>query len=138
MATKKRKLSPRQVARKFPDDEAAEQWFISQRWANGVYCPYCGRSEVSEGKNSRGKRRFRCRPCRRDFSTKTGSLMESSNLGYREWAIAIHQITMSLEGIDSTKLADDLDVTRKTARSLAMRIRRAYHNENQEAPERAA
>lgn len=134
MATKKRKLSLIQILRKFPDDEAAEQWFIDQRWKNGVYCPHCGCFDVNEGRNARNKRRFRCRPCRKDFSTKTGSLMESSNLGFQAWAIAIYQLTTNIKGIAPTKLASDLDVTQKTAWMLAMKIHRVYFENDKYDP----
>ena len=31
-----------EIMRMFPDDDAAEQWYIEGRWPNGPYCPYCG------------------------------------------------------------------------------------------------
>ena len=30
-----------QLLQAFPDDEAAEQLFVSRRWPDGVACPYC-------------------------------------------------------------------------------------------------
>ena len=34
-------LSLIEVMRMFPDDATAEQWFIEQRWPDGVHCPHC-------------------------------------------------------------------------------------------------
>ena len=34
--------------------------------------------------------RFRCRPCRRFFSVKTGTVMEHSNLSYSQWLDALY------------------------------------------------
>ena len=42
-------LSLPQVFKLFPDDETAEKWYVSQRWPNGVRCPYCGSENVQTG-----------------------------------------------------------------------------------------
>ena len=127
MYTKKRKMSPSQIFRQFPDNKSAEEWFISQRWQGSVYCPRCGGFEVSESRNARNKQKFRCRPCGKGFSTKIGSLMESSKFGFKEWAIAIYRLTTSVKEITDTKLADDLGVRQEAAWHLAMKIHTAYN-----------
>ena len=60
---------------------------------------------------------FRCREkdCAKRFSTKTGTVMECSNLGFRLWAIDIFLIATNLKGISSMKLHRDLGVTQQTA-----------------------
>lgn len=110
----------------FPDNETAEKWFIDNRWADGVTCPCCGSCSVSERKTV--KLSWRCKDCRKDFSTKTGTLMQGSNLGFRVWAIAIYLLTTSLKGVASTKLAGDLNITQKSSWHLAMRIRETYND----------
>ena len=120
----RKKLSIFQVAGMFPDDDIAEQWFIETRWPNGVECPVCGSEKVSE--RTTKKKSWRCKSCHKDFSTKTATLMQGSNLGFRKWALAIYLLTTSLKGIASTKLASDLDITQKSAWHLAMRIRETY------------
>ena len=127
MTTKKTKLSLVQITGKFPDEASAEQWFIDQRWGDGVYCPKCGSVRISDTINARKKRAFRCKDCRKTFSTKTASVMEGSNLGYRDWAIAVYLMTTCIKGIASTKLASDLGITQKSAWYMAMRIREAYN-----------
>ena len=37
-----------QLFRMFPDDEAAEKWFIHTRWPDGMACPHCGSTNVNE------------------------------------------------------------------------------------------
>lgn len=110
----------------FPDNETAEKWFIQNRWSDGVACPVCGSSKVSE-RITKAKS-WRCKDCRKDFSTKTGTLMQGSNLGFRVWAIAICLLTTSLKGVASTKLASDLNITQKSAWHLAMSIRETYNS----------
>ena len=119
-------LSLKKFLRKFPTDDVAEQWFIKQRWPQGICCPDCGSLNVQTG----GKHKtmpFRCREkfCGKKFSTKTGSVMEGSKLGYQNWITAMFLVSTSLKGVASMKLHRDLDVTQKTAWFLSMRIRTA-------------
>ena len=43
---------------------------------------------------------FRCREklCAKRFSVRTGTVMQSSKLGYQTWAIAIYLMTTNLKG----------------------------------------
>lgn len=127
MAKKKQKLDVARIIHMFPDDDTAEQWFVQQRWPDGVRCPHCGGSKISSKTIARGKNGFRCRPCRKVFTTKTNSPMASSNVGYRKWAIAIFLITNNIKGITTPKLACSLGITQKSAWQLAMRVCESYH-----------
>ena len=68
---------------------------------------------------------FRCRGkgCRKRFSVRTGTVMQSSRLGYQIWVIAMYLVATNLKGVSSMKLHRDLGVTQKTAWYLAHRIR---------------
>ena len=127
MTKKKQKLGIAHITRMFPDDDTAERWFVQQRWPDGVRCPHCGGSEVSNKTTARGKNGFRCRPCRKAFTTKTNSPMASSNVGYRKWAIVLFLITNNIKSVSSNKLVNDIGITQKSASQLAMRIRASYH-----------
>ncbi len=116
---------------KFPDDAAAEAWFIEQRWPDGVRCPHCDCDNVQDGAKHPSQR-FRCRGCRRRFSTRTGTILADSNIGYRDWALAIYLITTNLKGVSSMKLHRDLGVTQKTAWFMLHRIREAWAIEQSE------
>ena len=109
----------------FPDDAAAEQWFVSLRWPDGVYCPHCGDDNVQSGAKH-PTMPYRCRACRRRFSVKTATTMEASNLGYQTWAIAMYLLTTNLKGVSSMKLHRDLGISQKSAWHLAHRIRKGW------------
>lgn len=109
----------------FPDDEIAEQWFIAQRWPDGVRCSDCQSANV-QVRATRKPQPYRCRDCRKDFSVKTGTLMHASKLGCRIWALAIYLMSTNLKGVSSMKLHRDLGVTQKTAWHLAHRIRESW------------
>ena len=69
-----------QLVRMFPDEAAAEQWFVDERWPDGVHCPACGSLNVQE-RRTRKPQPYRCRDCRKDFSVKTGTLMQGLQPG---------------------------------------------------------
>ena len=118
-------LSLVEVMRMFPDDATAEQWFIEQRWPDGAHCPHCDSLSVQSG-TAHKTMSHRCRDCRKWFSVKTGTVMQSSKLGLQVWALATYLLNTGLKGQSSMKLHRDLKVTQKTAWHLAHRIRETW------------
>ena len=118
-----------EVMRIFPDDATAEAWFIKARWPEGIQCPFCGSHRVQEA-TAHKTMPHRCRDCRKRFSVKTGTVMQSSKLGYQIWALAGYIMTTNLKGAASMKLHRDLGITQKTAWHLAHRIRETWAREN--------
>ncbi len=106
----------------FPDDAAAEAWFEQRRWPNRVACPRCGSISVSRVK-SRKPMPWHCKDCRKYFSVKYGTVMQSSRLGLQTWLLAVYLMMTNLKGISSMKLHRDLGVTQKTAWYMAHRLR---------------
>ena len=116
-----------QLIQKFPDDATAEAWFAQARWPDGIVCPHCGSSDVNTHcKHPTMPYRCRNKKCRKHFSTRTGTVMECSRLGFQIWAIAIFLIATNLKGISSMKLHRDLGITQKSAWFLAHRIRESF------------
>ena len=111
----------------FPDDATAEQWFIDNRWPTGITCAKCGSDNVQES-TSHPTMRHRCRSCRKFFSVRHGTAMESSKLGYQVWAIAIYLMATGIKGTSSMKLHRDLNITQKAAWHLAHRIRKSFED----------
>ena len=118
------------VMRKFPDDAAAERWFTKVRWPDGVHCPHCGSTNVQDG-TAHKTMPYRCRDCRKWFSVKTGTVMQSSKLGLQVWTVATYLLTTGLKGQASMKLHRDLGITQKSAWHLAHRIRETWTKKNE-------
>ena len=116
--------------RKFPDDAAAERWFTKVRWPDGVHCPRCGSVNIQDG-TAHKTMPYRCRDCRRWFSVKTGTVMQSSKLGLQVWAVATYLLTTGLKVQSSMKLHRDLGITQKSAWHLAHRIRETWAKKNE-------
>ena len=115
----------------FPDDAAAEAWLIGQRWPDGIHCHYCGSGNVQRG-SAHKTMPYLCRNkgCGKRFSLKTGTVMQSSKLGYRVWVIALYLLLTNLKSVSSMKLHRDLEVTQKSAWHLAHRLRKALTEGN--------
>ncbi len=118
-----------QAAQLFGDVDTVEALFVEARWPSGVACPVCGSMNV-QARVNRKPQPFRCRDCRKDFSVKTGTVMEGSNLSLGKWAWASYLMTTSLKGVSSMKLHRDLGITQKSAWFLEHRIRKAWETGN--------
>ena len=121
-------LSTREFYKAF-DEEKAKQWFIKQRWPNGIACPRCGSLNV----NTEAKHKtmpFRCREkeCKKNFSIKYGTFMQSSPLDHLDWLYVLYLVATNLKSVSSMRLHRDLDITQKSAWHLAHRVRRALGN----------
>ena len=113
----------------FPDDEAAQEWFESIRWPDGRTCAKCGSKRTREVPNAKPMP-YWCSDCRQYFSVKLGTVMESSNLPLRKWAIAFYQILTNLKGVSSMKLHRDLGIAQSSAWHLGHRIREAMSGDD--------
>ena len=111
--------------RMFPTNEAAEQWFIEQRWGDEIACVRCGSCNVNV-KTAHKTMPFRCRDCDKRFSVRLGTAMEASKLSYQVWAMAAYLMMTGIKGVSSMKLHRDLEITQKTAWFLAHRLREAW------------
>ena len=118
-------MSLAELLKRYPDDEAAEEFFLQQRWPDGVACPKCGDCDVQDGANH-PEMRFRCRGCWAYFSVRTGTTMERSKLGCLKWLMAAYLLTANRKGISSIRLGEELGVPQSTAWFLAHRIREGW------------
>lgn len=84
----------------FPTDQAAREWFETIRRPNGVdTCPRCGTiGKVSPVVSGRPMP-YRCGSCRKYFSVRTGTVMESSRLPLRKWVIALYLCSTNLKSV---------------------------------------
>ena len=124
-------ISLAEIFRRFPDDETAEAYFVTQRWPNGIHCPHCGSTNVQTGAKHKSMP-YRCREkeCGKRFSAKTDTVMEGSKLGFQVWMIATYLLTTSLKSVSSMKLHRDMSITQKSAWFLAHRLRMALTNDD--------
>ena len=121
-------ISMLELQRMFPDEETARKWFENAIWTDGErYCPRCGCDDTYEATHKTMP--YRCRPCKRFFSVRTGTVMAASNLPFLTWVYAIYIEMTNLKGVSSMKLHRDLGIAQKNAWHLQHRIRTAFFQE---------
>ena len=115
------------MAAMFATEDAAIGWFEALHWPDGkMTCLRCGSADGAYRVKSGKPQPYRCKACKRYFSLKTGTAMESSPLPLRLWAWAIFLEMTSLKGVSSMKLHRDLGVRQATAWFMLHRIREAF------------
>ena len=118
-------ISLLQLSDLFPDEESAVKWFESVYWPDERCCGHCGSVKTREIKN-RKPMPYWCQDCKRYFSVRTGTALQSSRLPLRKWAFAVYLYVTNLKGVSSMKLHRDLGVTQKTAWYMLHRLRQSW------------
>jgi transposase-like protein len=114
---------------RFTDPVAAAEYLESMRWPDGVVCAKCGESErepyLLKGKSLKGRRVWKCRACRKQFTVQVGTIFESSHVPLNKWLAAFYLLCSSKKGMSAHQLHRSIGVTYKTAWFMFHRIREA-------------
>jgi transposase-like protein len=116
----------------FKSPENCRVYMVPRRWSDGIVkCPRCGTDRV---KFSPKHNRWQCSKhhALRQFTLKTGTIMEDSPIGLDKWLPAIWLVSSNRNGISSWELHRALGVTQKTAWFMLHRIRLAMQTESSE------
>ncbi len=120
----------------FADESAAFAYVEAWLWPNGPVCPHCG--TAGEASRSKGKTTrpglWNCRPCRKPFTVRMGTIFESSHVPMRIWLQAIYLICSSKKGISTRQIQRTLGGSMKTAWFLMHRIRLAMDGSSGTGP----
>jgi transposase-like protein len=116
-----------QAVRYFSDLDVAHEFFAKVRWPDGVCCPHCGSVEV---KYLAKYRRFQCSHNHksRQFTVKTGTVMEDSALGLDKWAVGLWLEVNAKNSVSSYEIHRSLGITQKSAWFMLHRIRLAVQD----------
>jgi len=112
----------------FHNEEAAYAYVEARLWPDGPVCHHCGATEEHVGKLKGKSTRpglYKCYACRKPFTVKMGTVMESSHVPLRIWLQAIYLMNSSKKGISTRQLQRTFKVGMKTAWFLTHRIREA-------------
>ncbi|HUP02368.1 MAG TPA: IS1595 family transposase [Bryobacteraceae bacterium] len=112
----------------FSDPDNCRAYIVPRRWPDGVTCPRCGSMKVAfQPKYNR----WQCsvHHARRQFTLKTGTIMEDSPIGLDKWLTAMWLVASNRNGISSWELHRALGITQKTAWFMLHRIRLAMQDD---------
>ena len=118
-----------EAVRYFSDPETCHQFMVKVKWPNGIVtCPKCGSERTGKIKS---RRMFQCKEngCRKQFSTKVGTIFEDSSIGLDRWLVAVWYLTNTKNGTSSCELARVIGITQKSAWHLLHRVRTAMAEE---------
>jgi transposase-like protein len=112
----------------FADPQNCYDYVVPRRWPNGVICPTCGSDRVTFQPQHN---RWQCsnRHPRRQFSLKTGTVMEDSPIGLDKWLTAMWLVASNRNGVSSWELHRAVKITQKTAWFMLHRVRLAMQDE---------
>jgi transposase-like protein len=112
----------------FASADNCREYMVARRWPNGVVCPTCGSANV---RFQPAHNRWQCSAhhARRQFTLKTGTIMEDSPIGLDKWLTAMWLVASNRNGISSWELHRALGITQKTAWFLLHRVRLAMQDE---------
>ena len=111
----------------FANPDNCREYLVARRWPDGVTCPRCGSKNVKfQAKHNR----WQCGKAHplRQFTLKTGTVMEESPIGLDKWLLAMWQVVNCKNGISSYEVHRAIGVTQKTAWFLDHRIRFALQD----------
>jgi len=115
-------LSAFEFFEKFPDEASAIAYFEDVRWPDGVICPRCNSDRT---KPIRDRHRHHCNGCGRQFSVRTGSLLENSRIPVRKWLYTIYIFQIARKDISSVQLGKELGISQHSAWFMLHRLREA-------------
>lgn len=118
-----------EAVRYFTDLDVCTQFMAAIRWPDGVVCPRCDHDKTSFVKT---RRLWQCKGCRKQFTIKTGSVMEDSPIGLDKWLPAIWMIVNAKNGVSSYEIHRHLGITQKSAWFMLHRIRLAMQSKTWE------
>lgn len=121
------------------DDRKAVEFIEHRRWQGKASCPYCFTRNVyamkKRGTDERNKDyRWRCRQCNKQFTVRTGTVMEESRLPLRIWCYALWRMAASKKGISALQLSREVEITHKSALFLLHRLRHAVSEPERPGP----
>jgi transposase-like protein len=109
----------------FQSEEAAYRFVEQCVWPDMPVCPHCG-ARGHAGRltgNSTRVGTWKCYECRKPFSVKVGTFLESSHLPMCKWLRAILLVYSAGRPIDANSLGRALKVAPRTAAYVLQRLR---------------
>ena len=109
-------------------DETEAYWLVEAIvWPHGPVCPHCGENKRARSLNGKSTRIgvYKCYACRKPFTVKIGTLLQSSHIPLHKWLQAICLLRTSKNRISPRQLGSLLSIQARSALSMSDRIRGA-------------
>ena len=112
----------------YPTEADAIRYLERITWGDAPFCTRCGGTgKITPQKRHMG--RYWCGDCRKYFTCRTGTPLESAKVDPRKWLFAAYLLVTARKGISSLQLSKELNVTQTTAWYMLHRLRLACGDE---------
>lgn len=127
----KEQITPRtlqQAFQYFTDDKTCVEFVSRMKWGEEgkPYCIKCGSDNVI-GLSTRPVFKCREKGCKKQFSIKSGTVFENTNVSLTKWLPAFWMIVNDKNGISSCELGRALGISQPCAWFMLHRLREAVH-----------
>jgi len=95
--------------KQFPNEQTCKDHFREQRQKEGITCRKC---KGTKHYWMQTIEQFQCKECRTRTTLKSGTVMESSNISFRDWYIVMHLMTATKKGISAKEMQRQLGFKR--------------------------
>lgn len=131
------KVNLASLSREIVTEADAYLYLESLRWRGEPQCAHCdgtdvyfiepanGVSRKSAGGTMSERRVWKCRPCRKQFSVLTGTIMHATKISVRTWVLVLFQMCSSKNGVSAREVGRMYGLCERTAWHMLHRIRSA-------------
>lgn len=121
------------------DESAAVAFLERTRWPETPGCVHCGSVDVYQMHDrvtgERSKRfLWRCTVCKRQYTVRTGTVLEDSRIPLRHWCYTFWAACSSKKGVSALQIKRMTGLSYKSALFLMHRIRWAMADNHDEPP----
>ncbi len=110
----------------FHNEIKATAHMETDRWPDGVTCPFCGSVNVHRMGGATQAGMFLCNDCRDKFTVRTGTIFERSHIPLHKWLMATHIMAASKKSVSAMQLQRMLGLgSYRSAWFMCHRIREA-------------
>jgi len=130
------------LSREILTESDAYLYLENLRWHGEAKCPKClstdvhyveptnGVSRTTAGGSQSERRVWRCRPCRKQFSVLTGTIMHATKISVRTWVMVIFEMCASKNGVAAREIERKYGLCPRTAWHMLHRIREAMSHDD--------
>jgi len=122
-------MTTAQFEARFPigDEEACQRYLIARRWPQGVHCPRCGNTDLSDASGYKPFH-WQCVECSKSgpyrFSALVGTIFENTKKPLRDWFRVAHLMLSSKKGMSALQIQRMMGFgSYETAHSMCHKIR---------------
>src|SRR4051812_34795081 len=110
----------KEVARRFPSDDACLEFLKERSYPAGTCCPEC--AKPSRFHRIKGRSAFSCQYCGHHVYPTAGTVFHKSRTSLQLWFFAIELVRSEGSALSARKLEREIGVSRKTAQRMLRQI----------------